>query len=336
VFFSAYRVRETGDILYKESERIALVGGPAPVGVAPAASSLSGLQLLMLMMKASYAAHSFTIPENCIRLLGRGGSACVYELPSDRAAKVYFLREDVVRVLRENEVRLLKQLPEILSSSGESLEIRDGNVQLVTGSTPPPHEVLVGEEGSCLIVAPVCEQISRARFNNSRGRAVNIVVDVVSVLRKLHMAGWVHGDIRRSNILLKSERGVLIDFAFSRHFDDVPSLNAAIRQEMARLALVLRFWCTGLHFAGIDDVHEYTALCKFVESPEWRVVLHIALESDFVGNGMVATEAYAVFIKALLPFLSPMGKRGCPDVLFANRSPDSGEAKANRPRRDED
>ncbi len=138
-------------------------------------------------------------------------------------------------------------------------------------------------------------------FNEKGGLAVPIVLDAVNVLRKLNLAGWVHGDIRRSNILMREGHGVLIDYAYTRHFDDLGSLDAAVRQEMTRLALVLRYWCTAAHFVAI------------------------ALQSRFVQDGVdgvKATDAYAAFISALLPLLPTLDRspKYFTQVL-ANRSP---------------
>jgi hypothetical protein len=352
MFFSVSRESSSGEFLYKESECISLLGVPAPTAAAGGASAaapsapdslpmtrhLSGLQLLLLLMRARWEAHSFNIPRDCKGLLGRGGSACVFELPGDRAAKVYNLQERWVEQLKQNEAAFLREhLPQILASATDALTIQvDGSVSLGSRESLPPFFVsLVEELDNCLVLSPVCEKLSRERFNTC-GCCLQVVVDIVNALRLLHIGGWDHGDVRRSNIVMKDGRGVLIDFAFAAQHYDAKSLNAAVRQDLARLVLVLRYWCTGAHFSAIDAEHNLHELQTFVESPEWRAVLAIALEKEFVvasGRTFNATTAYAELLSALAGIL-PREDR-TPEYATqttAKKSPDSGTAEANRGR----
>lgn len=142
-------------------------------------------------------------PYELVELLGEGSSGAVYRAQARAGGDTVALK------------RLLHPLPSHLKT----------RLQQLKSSTSSPHlcqyiEIGVSPEGEHYIVYPLLSdgdlEIRRAGFDEGRvplRTTLRWSIDVLRGLEALHQAGYLHGDIKPSNLMLDGDNVVLCDFS---------------------------------------------------------------------------------------------------------------------------
>lgn len=152
----------------------------------------------------------------------------------------------------------------------------------------------------------VSERLSGSVRPSKPLRAVNVMIDAILALQKLHSLGLVHGDIHPGNVGFRSrnrnEQVVLLDLGFSHFVSDENPFRwpAWLRHNHAHC-----WWShwnnQGHMLAFRDDVFRTLMVGAYmINSREWSKYCH-SLESDLIA--MVAWKEHANFF--VIPDMEP-------------------------------
>lgn len=70
----------------------------------------------------------------------------------------------------------------------------------------------------------------------SEGRKVEVTSELVTLISRLHFAGYVHGDLKARNVLIREDIPVIIDLDSLNRRWLAPRLRRGIRNDLARLS----------------------------------------------------------------------------------------------------
>jgi serine/threonine protein kinase len=113
-----------------------------------------------------------------------------------------------------------------------------------------PRDVQVSADGKQILMAPVAHRFRVNHFTRRHGR------QLVAAVQALHAAGFVHRDIRPSNILCQDDGSVLlIDFAFAQRDkeDDGKGYAGTVRYASDRVLSALSAEQRSLVCTQADD-----------------------------------------------------------------------------------
>lgn len=186
-------------------QRCPTAHAPRVLVAADAVRRASGEKWLGMLIGPVGAAEKYRL----IDFLGKGGNGSVYLALDERNRQVAVkmldipLGSDGARKLFHREAKSL-----------ESLKSVEGVVRYLD------HGVLSGFSQACFVAM---EYVEGARLTDYKGRTVrrlDLVAKVLDTLGSVHARGVIHRDVKPSNIIVREEQPVLLDFGIAKAHED--------------------------------------------------------------------------------------------------------------------